>query len=140
MIAIQARIQCAAESLLENEALTADLDDEAAKVLLDWGVALAQQIAAETVEMDDSAADDFMYQPMRALRKMLRRVNKWVLAPDETGVEKIIELARITYGVEYVTPSPEQRALFMEQISQWSDNSLEMIRQLRHFIENQTTL
>ena len=37
MIAIQERIQRTAESILENEALTADLDDEAAQVLLDYG-------------------------------------------------------------------------------------------------------
>ena len=40
MNAIQHRIQRAAESILENEALTEDLDDTAANVRIDWGVML----------------------------------------------------------------------------------------------------
>jgi hypothetical protein len=140
MIAIQERIQRATESILENEALTTDLDDHAAEVLLDWGVALAQQIAGETIEMDDLTAEEFMYQPMRALRRMLRTVNKWVLAPDETELERIVELARIAYGPKYVAPNLDQRAEFAKPSDQWSGNPSEIIRQLQRFLENQTSL
>ena len=49
MAEIQQRIQRAAESILENEALSADLDDDAAKLLLDWGVKRAEQIAIQTI-------------------------------------------------------------------------------------------
>jgi len=42
------RAQDLAESILENESLTADLDDAAAKVLIDWGVACAEIIAHST--------------------------------------------------------------------------------------------
>ena len=135
----QERIQRAAESILENEALTADLDDEAAKVLLDWGVARAQQIAADTAAMNDVAAEEAMYQSMRTLRKMLRAINKWANAPEENGLQKIIEQARVTYGSEYIAPDPDQGAQFMDQVDQWSGNLPEMIRQLRNFVENQTT-
>ena len=34
---IRRRVERAAESILENERLTADLDDQAADFLLDWG-------------------------------------------------------------------------------------------------------
>jgi hypothetical protein len=135
----QERIQRAAESILENEALTADLDDAAAKVLLDWGVTRARQIAAETIGMDDVAAEEVMYQPMRALRKMLRAINQWVMVSDETGLQKIIEQAEVTYGSEYIAPGSDQSSQFLDQIDQWSDNLPEMIRQLRNFVENQPT-
>jgi len=132
------RAQLAAESILENEALAADLDDEAGKILLDWGVTLAQQIATEAMEMDEVAAEEAMYQPMRALRKMLRATNNWTMSPDDVGLQKIIEQARVTHGPDYVSPGPDQQAQFMDQVNLWSDNPSEMIRQLRQFIENQT--
>jgi hypothetical protein len=65
----------AAESILENESLREGLDDEAGNALLDWGIALAQQIAGETADLeDDEAADEASYPRMRGLRKILRAV------------------------------------------------------------------
>lgn len=136
----QERIQRAAESILGNERLTADLDDETAKELLDWGVALAQQIASDTAAMDDTAAEEAMYQPMRALRKMVRAINQWTLEPNEIGLKKIIGQARAIYGPDYIVPGPDQCAQFTNQVIVWSDHPLEMIRQLRQFIEDSNYL
>jgi hypothetical protein len=48
MYEVSQRIERAAESILENERLTADLDDAAAQVLIDWGLACAELIAGST--------------------------------------------------------------------------------------------
>lgn len=140
MTVIQARLQRAAESILENEALTADLDDEAAQVLLDWGVTLAQRITSETIELDQAAAEEATYQPMRALRKMLRQINHWANNPEISGLEKIIEQAAITYGAGYAASGSDLQAQFSDQIRTGALNPAENIRQLRAFIENQATL
>jgi len=113
MVEIQQRIQHAAESILENEALSADLDDDAAKVLLDWGVMLSQQIAVQTVEMDDLQAEEAMYGPMRALRKMLRTANNWTNVPGEKNLRRILDEAPMVYGAGYVGPSDEEISAFM---------------------------
>ena len=130
------RLQRAAESILENEALTADLDDAAGQVLMDWGIDQAQRIVAPTLEMDEAAVEEATYQPMRALRKMLRQVNKWAAMPDFLGLEKILEEAATTYGAGYVAPDAEARTQFIDQITSGVQNPAENIENLRRFIEN----
>jgi hypothetical protein len=125
MIAIQERIQRAVESILENEALTADLDDQAAKVLLDWGVEQAQAITIETAELADDEAEEAMYQPMRALRKMLRSVNKWANDPQENHLARIMEQAEIIYGS---CPNEEHRSAFTSQTPEGATERVSMVR------------
>ena len=70
---LEKRMRMAAESILEDEALREGLDDEAASILLDWGMARAKQIAAETANLEDeSEAEEAVYPHMRALRRLLR--------------------------------------------------------------------
>lgn len=72
---LEKRIRMAAESILENEALREGLDDEAASALLDWGIARAKQIAAETADLEeDTEAEEATYPRMRGLRRILRAV------------------------------------------------------------------
>lgn len=129
MVEFKQRIQRAAESILENETLTADLDDEAAKVLLDWGVTQVQSIASETIEMDASQAEEAMYRPMRALRKMLRAANKWVIDLKENNLGRIVKQAEIVYGS---SPNEEQQAAFAAQIP---EDATGRLIELRNFIE-----
>ena len=116
MIEIQQRIQRAVESILDNEALTAGLDDQAARVLLDWGVERTQKIVAQTVEMDDAQAEQATYQPMRALRKMLRSANKWAIGPGEKNLIKVLDQAPIVYGSRYRQPGDQEVSDFMAHI------------------------
>jgi hypothetical protein len=131
MESVQKRIQRAAESILENEALTADLDDEAAKALLDWGVACAEKIASETADLDDEAAEEAMYQPMRSLRKMLRAANKWAADP-QAG-----DLAHVTQQATKVFNNPsgeEQQASFLTTVP---EDATTRVQVLRSFIEGE---
>lgn len=131
MTEIQQRIQRAAESILENEALTAGFDDDAAKALLDWGVKQAQSIASETIELDDVMAEEAMYQPMRALRKMLRDTNKWVIDPQEMTLARILKQAEIIYGN---CPTEEQQAAFLMALPQ---DTIARVHALRGFVEGE---
>jgi len=70
---LEKRVRMAAESIMENESLREGLDDKAASVLLDWGIARAKEIAAETADLeDDDEADEAVYPRMRGLRQILR--------------------------------------------------------------------
>ena len=129
---IQLRIQHATESILENEALTEDLDDTAANMLIEWGVSLAQQIVSQTIELDETQAEEAIYQPMRALRKMLRTANQWAINPDESGLGKILEQALIVYGIGYAPPSLEEQSTFLTQIPA---NLAERLTALQKFVE-----
>ncbi|MEW6406151.1 MAG: hypothetical protein AB1649_30570, partial [Chloroflexota bacterium] len=125
MNGIKERIDKAAESILENEDLTADLDDAAAQALLDWGIACAKRIAQNTLGLDDMEAEEAMYQPMRATRRLMRAVNNWASRHEILGdrgraeeLEKIIEQAGAIYGGEYAPPASDQQSAFLAQSSE----------------------
>jgi Lon protease-like protein len=116
------RIDRAAQSLLENETLTADVDDAAASVILDRGIAFARQIAQSTAGMDDAQAEEAMYDRMRAVRRLMRSVNRWVATRRETSAEnsdrlwaRIAAQAEILYCGSLAPLSPcEHNALLIQ--------------------------
>jgi hypothetical protein len=67
---LEQRVSRVAESILDNERLTADLDDSATKELLDWGLAAAKQIAQGTADVDDDASGQHLgHQRARGRRR-----------------------------------------------------------------------
>ena len=143
---ITRRIKRTAESILENERLTADLDDEAAKVLLNWGVARAERVAGSTDGLGDREAEEVISPRLRATRRLMRRVNRWVanqadMAADEGGelLDQIIEQAAVIYGDGFIPPDDDQRAAFLTRQQELSDNPPQLIAELLDFLENPTS-
>ena len=106
------RINHAAESILENERLTAGLDDKSAQTVIDWGLACAKAIMTNTVGLDDEEAEALTYPQLRATRRLMRSVSKWVVNLAEGDVEaaqnsfqKIINQAKTIYGNEIELPT-----------------------------------
>jgi hypothetical protein len=140
---LKQRVSRVAENILDNERLTADLDDSAAKELLDWGLAAAKQIAQGTADMDDDdQAEEAMYPRLRATRNMMRAVNAWVINEREGDMEgstraldRIFEQASIIYGRAFTPPSAEQRDAFIHTQANTVDNPPQMIANLRQLIE-----
>lgn len=137
------RVNRAAESILENERLTADLDDEAAKVLLDWGITCAEMIAHSTTGLNDSEAAKVMSPRLRATRRLMRLVNRWVANRPEMDAEasaaslnRIIEQAAIIYGEDFMPPNDDRRDAFLRQHFDLAEHPLQMIVNLRMLIEN----
>jgi hypothetical protein len=95
---IEKRRRQAATRILENEQLTAGLDDTTANILLQWGLALAEDIVMRSQELDDEQAEEAMYAPMKAVRKLMRAVNKWLSSGDDTYLDVVLKQARIIYG------------------------------------------
>lgn len=77
-------LQGLVESILENESLTAELDDSSARVLLDWGTACARMI----VERAAHQGSEQMEGLQGALHRMLRRVNQWAASADQLEPEE----------------------------------------------------
>jgi hypothetical protein len=133
--------QRAVESILENEALTADLDDQAGGLLLDWATSLARQAAQGVAGMDEASAEEQFGARMRNVRQFIRQVNRWAGSPASGGGEpalsKALELAAPIYGVgaaaldaSYVQPFSAEAG----QLSQAGDR----ISSLRRLLENRT--
>jgi hypothetical protein len=134
------RISQVTQSILENESLTADLDDTAAKELLDWGLACARRIAQDTMGLNSTKAEEVMSPRLRATRRLMRSVNSWIATREQmdaeastTSLAKIIEQATIIYGEGFMPPDGEQQAAFLKQ---QTDNPQQMIANLRELLEN----
>jgi hypothetical protein len=136
------RVERVAETILENERLTAELDDQAADFLLDWGVAWAKMIAQRTAGLGEPEADEIMDEPLRALRGLLRSVNRWVSRASEmdeveraTLLTQMVEQVATICGSEGRLPDDEQQAAFLQEHASGTDNPPHMIARLRELFE-----
>ena len=137
------RVRYVVDSLLENEGLTADLDDVAAQVLLDWGIACAKRIARSTMGLDDLEAEEAMADRLRATRRLMRLVDRWIAchresdtAADRDALARIFGQAAIIYGKEAVWPDEVGRDVFFRQHAGSADDPGQAIEDLRRFIED----
>ncbi|MEM7032302.1 MAG: hypothetical protein AAF629_22315 [Chloroflexota bacterium] len=103
--AVHKRINRAAESILENEKLTDGLDDEAAQALIDWGLTCAKSIMENTLGLNDEEAEELTYPQLKATRRLMRSVSKWIVRQSEgnseaaqKSLQKVIEQAQTIYG------------------------------------------
>ncbi len=129
---IKMRLERQIEGLYSNEALTSDLDDSSAKVLLDWAESRITEIVGRTADLDDDAAEEELYPKLKAVRRMARYINRAARgqAVDDRLIEKILNQAREIYGSDFRELEDDQLAM-LQMISR-SDPVIfiHMLRQL----------
>jgi hypothetical protein len=153
----------ASESILENESLTAGLDDETAQALLDWGLDCAKLVARSTAGLDDEAAEEAMYPRLRATRHLMRQVRRWstkldaakTATPPRLSIFQrlmrpkahqeykaadelwsgVVAQAAIVYGQDYTLPGSDQRQAFLKQYAEARTRPLQVIASLRKLVE-----
>jgi hypothetical protein len=119
--ALTQRINWAAESLLDNETLTPELEDAAAGASLTWATDLCRRVALATAGLDDEAAEAFMAPKLAAIRELIRLVSRWAASycemdagGRESFLSQVIELAGKIYP-DYQPPLLEQQQAFLRQ-------------------------
>lgn len=124
-------LQADLDAILENEALTADLDDDAADVLLDWGLSHARRVHRLAVDDPDPAG--YVATQMKATRKWMRALNRWTptraekdLAENAAALAEILTLAG-------VNATPETQTAFLA--AHLGEPSPAFIASLRSFCE-----
>jgi hypothetical protein len=141
MNSVEDRRQRAAENILGNERLTADLDDAAAAALLDWGLNWAMGAVLETAAMEEEQALMVLSPRLKALRRMLRQVNIWIRDQDTTlAVEQAERLAKIFHQAQLVQGNPAEAddpAAFLNQALQLHGETSERIAGLRALLEDE---
>ena len=86
MTDLEYRRRRAMERILEDESLTADLGDDAAQSLLDWGVAQTKVILEQAKEFAQEELDAHLVN----LRRMIKRINRQAgQATPEAQVEQV---------------------------------------------------
>ena len=134
---LERRTQRAVERILGNESLTADLDDDAAKVLLDWGVACAKQIARSPAGFFGAQGNETMDLRLRDLRRLMRAVNRWASRQQQMDAEQLAKLlayAETIYAGFGPPDSARQQAFLGQSLAA---SPPEAIARLRAFIEGQ---
>ena len=135
------RVQRAAESILESEGLTGDLDDVAARALLEWGVACAQRAAQATSGLMQVEAEAALDERLRAVRHLMRLVSGWAAGGQaEAGgaalLDEIVAQAAIVYGQAFTSPDAEQRAALLQQMPGLAGDRTRLIADLRGLVED----
>jgi hypothetical protein len=136
MADLNERTRRAVESVLENESLTADLDDAAAQALLNWSVACARQIMQETGPLDDEQAEITTAPRMKAVRKLMRIINAWFSQPgdDTAQLDSLLDQAMVIYGPSFIPPDAGQRQVCLAELAAM-DTSPQKIAHLQSFVE-----
>ena len=139
---LERRAARAVESLLDNEGLTGDLDDRAASPLLNWGTGCARRVAYSTAGLNDAEAEVAMEPRLRALRRWMRSVGKWMVGQPGPEAESemvalatIIEQSALVYGEGFTAPDQERRQTFLSRLSATRPGPLEFIAALRELLE-----
>ncbi len=141
---INNRIQLAVESILENESLTADIDDDAANELIQWGTDCAEKIVkSSSVLKNIDDIDNMVNKRLKAVRKMMRQISLWIANRqfmDDGIIEniliKILEQVKIIYNKDINLPTKSQQKHFLKQSLQLSNDPVKMVLRLRMLIED----
>jgi hypothetical protein len=129
---LQYALENALLSVVENASLTSDLDDDAAKVLLDWGMARVQRLHEQAIQMAD--IENYISEHMRANRKLMRNVNKWTASRGEKDAAGNMEELGEILAHAGVEATPEQQAEFLQ--ANLTAPAPEFITRLRNFCES----
>jgi len=92
MAASEAR-RCAAEVILQDEALTADLEDAEADALLRWAIPIAETVATDGLERGLPACGSWIAEALHPLRQVIRTAND--LAANHTNMARPEFMARL---------------------------------------------
>ena len=137
--ALTQRINWAADSLLDNETLTPELEDAAAGAALTWATDLCRRVALATAGLDDRAAEAFMAPQLATIGELIRLVSRWAVSYREmdAGIRESFLSQVIQAGgkisPDYQPPDREQQQAFLRE--PFPAESKDWIVNLRRLVE-----
>lgn len=131
------RIESVSESILSNEAFTAQFEDDAADILINWALKRAEFIVSDTIGLNDAAAEKVMYPRMKALRRIAKYAGKLAFGEEDLTelVGRIVEKAHDVYGVDFIIPDQAAQNAFVEQVQ--SVTPIELLNHMIVFLEGE---
>lgn len=140
------RTQQVIESLTENEALTDNLDDAGARLLLDWGIAYGKWVVQSTAHLAKEAANGAMEPRLQAIRRLLRTVNQHFASStsdtaqtdtvaNQTLLRAVLEQAAMIWGPGFSAPDDQQLTAFSAQLANAAQTPATLIAALRNFVD-----
>jgi hypothetical protein len=130
----------AAERILGDERLTDNLDDEAAQVLLDWGLTCAEEVVRQGSSTEGEAGEGISHR-LRAVRRMMRRVNDWAPRCSEMTADQgadslaqVIEQAEIFFDFDFPPPDDAYWSDLLDYCDEQNATPTQLISLLRTLV------
>ena len=140
---LEKRRKRAVAYILENEALTSDLDDDTALKLNQWGIRLASSLADETSEMQHEQGLEHIGERVRSLRRLMRNINRLCGRVDRLDEDArrdrfqlIVKHAGELLGSRFPELSDDEQERILLRILKRRSNPLDFLDALTGFIDD----
>ncbi len=135
------------ESLLENESLTAGLNEHVAKIVLDWGIEMTLAILRRTKDLEEQAAEETTYSQQKAVRRLMRDMSRLLVALPYLNTDdmmpllnKLVGYGEKIFGPNYIPPTPEERVDLATKLTSLRDEPLQAAARLRQTLAGAKSL
>lgn len=141
MADLNARMERVIEEIAGNEALLEMLETDAAKEMLNWGIATAKSMISKTRELDDFAAELALLPRLKAIRQSMRSIGNWAAGkytdPEDRIQlrEKLLGNFRTIFGERRELPTARQMDEVLDQVDDKSHTPHELILKIRDLFE-----
>jgi hypothetical protein len=141
MADMNARIQRTVQEVMGNEALLEMLETDAAKEMLNWGMATAKALVTKTMDLDDLAAELAIPPRLKALRQSMRAIGNWAAGKYSDPVsrvqlrDKLLEQFRLVFGEEARLPSTAEVDEVLNQVDDRSKTPQQLISNLIQLVQ-----
>jgi hypothetical protein len=141
MADLNARMERVIEELAGNEALLGMLDTQAAREMLNWGIATARSILSQTQELDDFTADLAVLPRLKAVRQLMRSIGNWAAGKyedPESRIElrdRLLEHFRIIFGERREAPTAGQIDELLREVEDPGQTPHQLIIKLQDLFE-----
>ncbi|HEX5942024.1 MAG TPA: hypothetical protein VFY66_07090 [Anaerolineales bacterium] len=141
MADLNARMERVIEEIAGNEALLEMLETDAAKEMLNWGIATAKSMISKTRELDDFAAELALLPRLKAIRQSMRSIGNWAAGkytdPEDRIQlrEKLLRNFRTIFGERRELPTARQMDEVLDQVDDKSHTPHELILKIRDLFE-----
>ena len=141
MADLNARMERVIEEMAGNEALLEMLDTDAAREMLNWGIATAKSMMSRARGLDDMDADLAILPRLKAIRQSMRSIGNWAAGkyrnPEDRIQlrEKLLANFRTIFGERRELPSAGQMDEVLDKVDDKSHTPLELILKIRDLFE-----
>jgi hypothetical protein len=141
MADLNARMERVIEEMVGNEALLEMLDTEAAREMLNWGIATAESMLSRAKGLDDVNTDLAILPRLKAIRQSIRSIGNWAagkyINPEDRIQlrEKLLANFRTIFGERRELPSVGQMDEVLDKVDEKSHTPLELILKIRDLFE-----
>ena len=135
------RLQRIIEEMSGNEALLEMLETDAAKEMLNWGIATARSIVSRAGELDDFAVDLAILPRLKAIRQSMRSIGNWAAgkyADPASRIQlrdKLLKHFRTIFGEEKQSPTAEKMDEVLNQVDDKTKTPHQLVLKLKQLIE-----